>query len=214
LDTEQPETGLAERTDLYHLKRRTDRRPEALMKARTAAGCLLLLCSAPAYAQNTNRQTTVVDQKKIDPAKEAAIRKLQELRGDRRNANQLMDTMVNSMKPLMTKALPPGEYRDQLIELFFERLRSKNLAEDILDEAVPIYDRYLSADEIRALIEFYESPVGRKLVDVTPQLMAEVESKAQKHGEEVGRQSMLEVLAEHPDLAQSLQEAAKSARSQ
>lgn len=185
------------------------------MNVRTVTVCLLLLCATPAYAQNTNQRATaqvaaVEQEQKIDPTKEAAIRKLQELRGDRRNANQLMDTMVNSMKPLMAKALPPGDYRDKLLELFFDRLRSKNLAQDVLDEAVPIYDKYLSDDEIKALIQFYESPLGRKLVDITPAMMAEIESTAEKHGEVVGRQTMMEVLTEHPELAQSLQEAAKA----
>ena len=114
----------------------------------------------------------------------------------------------------MTKALPPGDYRDRLIELFVQKLQTKDLSQAILDAAVPIYDKYLSDDDIKSLIQFYESPAGRKLAAVTPALMAELQGVGEKQGEEEGRQTMLEVLAQNPDLEQALEAAGKATKTQ
>ena len=194
------------------------------MNARIAA-CALMLCALPLRAQNTSPQSpaqqpttqtrsSASEQSTIDPAKAADIRKLQELRGDKQNAAQVMDTMLKTLRPLMTKALPPGDYRDKLIELFVQKLQTKDLSQAILDAAVPIYDKYLSDDDIKSLIQFYESPVGRKLAAVTPALMAELQGVGEKQGEEEGRQTMLEVLAENPDLEQDLEAAGKATKTQ
>ena len=42
---------------------------------------------------------------------------------------------------------------------------------DILKQLVPVYDRYYSEEDLKALIAFYESPLGQKVMRVTPLLM-------------------------------------------
>jgi hypothetical protein len=82
----------------------------------------------------------------------------------------------------------------------------------LLDLAVPEYDKNFTREEIRGLIQFYESPLGKKAITVVPQLMAELQTKGRKWGEDLGRQSMLEVLAEHPEFEKQMEEAQKSAQ--
>jgi len=81
----------------------------------------------------------------------------------------------------------------------------------LLELAIPSYDKNFSHQEILGLIRFYETPLGQKTVKVLPVLTAELQERAGKWGEELGRQSMLQVLAEHPDLAQALTDAQKVA---
>ncbi len=38
---------------------------------------------------------------------------------------------------------------------------------------MPLYDRHFSDDEVDALLQFYRTPVARKLVGLTPELMRE-----------------------------------------
>ena len=45
-----------------------------------------------------------------------------------------------------------------------------------------------------------------------PKVMEELQAAGQKQGEELGRQSMVEVLAEHPEMEKALQAAAKTAQ--
>jgi len=133
---------------------------------------------------------------KIDPVKEAAIRRLIELTGGTTLATQVMDGMQKNIKPLMANALPPGEYRDKLIDLFFERFRSKANLQQLTDMSVQLYDKYLSKEEVEGLIQFYSTPLGQKTLSVLPKMMVEMQTEGMKWGQDLGTQSMLEVLSE------------------
>jgi hypothetical protein len=179
---------------------------------------VLLLAGSSLYvaAQNSARPTqpspvsTASAAPKIDPQKEADIRHLLDTTGASNLAVQVMGNMEKNIRPLMTNALPPGEYREQLVELFFQKYHQKRDPNKIIDMAVPAYDKYFSDDEIKGLIQFYSTPVGKKALTVMPQLMGELQNAGSNYGQELGRQCMLEVLAEHPDVAKALEQAAKA----
>ena len=148
---------------------------------------------------------------KIDPAKEADIRKLLELVGTKALFVQSVDEMSKSMKPLLTNSLPPGDYRGKLVDLFFAKFSSKMNVQHLLDMAVPIYDKHFSHQEVRSLIEFYQTPLGQKTVSTLPMLTAELQEEGRKWGEALGSESMQEVLAEHPDLLEAMTAAQQGA---
>lgn len=146
---------------------------------------------------------------KIDPAKEADIRRLLDVTGAATLARQVMDNMEQSIKPLMTDALPPGDYRDTLVELFFQKFQSKINGNSLIDLAVVRYDENFSDEEIKQLISFYQTPLGQKVTTMLPKLTGELQQDGEKMGQQLGRESMIEVLQEHPELARALQEAAQ-----
>ncbi len=150
----------------------------------------------------------------VEQAKEADIRRLLDLTSAGALATQTMDSMEGNIRPLMTNSFPPGEYRENLIDLFFEKFHSKRDPQQLLDLAVPIYDKYYSDDEIKQLIHLYETPMGQKMLKVMPKVLGELQAAGEKWGEGMGRQSMTEVLAEHPELEKALQAAQKTARTQ
>jgi hypothetical protein len=201
------------------------------MKMRTAAAFLFLVSSTLVQAQNNSTrptsgpaaspkssgaagatQTPSERQSSIDPAKEADIRRLMDRVGTKAIALQSMDAMLQNMKPMIENALPPGEYRGKLVDLFIERFRSKADSQVILNMTVQIYDKYFSDDEIKSLIQFYETPLGQKTLSVLPKLMLEMQEEGSKWGQKIGRDSMMEVLSEHPELQKALEEAKKAGR--
>jgi hypothetical protein len=149
------------------------------------------------------------EQKKIDPAKEADIRKLLEVTNASALMEQSIENMEKNIKPMMAKALPEGDYREKLVDLFFERFHSKLDVQKLLDLAVPLYDKYLSDAEIKGLIQFYQTPLGQKALKVLPQLTAELADAGRKMGETIGRESMMEILAEHPEIEKAIEDAQK-----
>jgi uncharacterized protein len=198
------------------------------MKMYAAAAVLSLLAAPSARAQtrlpsapttqrlsdNQSGQAAGLERAKIDPAKEADIRLLLDITGTKALVKQLMDGMEKNLKPMMINSLPPGDYRDQLVDLFFEKFESKADPQQLLDMAVPGYDKYLSDEEIKGLIVFYQTPLGQKALEVLPKLSMELQTQGAKWGQELGRQSMLQVLSEHPDLAQAMSAASKTAHPQ
>ena len=123
-----------------------------------------------------------------------------------------MNALEGNIRPLLTNSFPAGEYRKKLIDLFFEKFHSKLDQQTIVDLAVPVYEKYYSDDEIKQLIQLYETPLGQKMLATMPKLMAELQAAGEKRGQELGRESMQEVLAEHPEMQQALQNAQKTAQ--
>jgi hypothetical protein len=153
---------------------------------------------------------------KIDPAKEAAIRQLLDQVGGVTAIKQVIDGMQGNMKTVLTNTLPPGDYRAKLIDLFLEKFRSAvaSNSQQFLDQAVQAYDKYLSLDDIKGLTQFYATPLGQKTLHVLPQMTVEMQTAGMQWGQTVGRQAMIDVLKEHPELAQELEAAQKSAHPQ
>jgi len=152
-------------------------------------------------------------QGKVDPRKEADIRKLLDLVGTKALVSQTMDSMSKSIKPLLTNSLPPGDYREKLVDLFFAKFTAKADVPHLLDLAVPVYDRNFSHEEIRGLIAFYQTPLGQKAIATLPKVTSEMQEQGRKWGEELGKQCMVEVLSEHPELADALNAAAQNTQS-
>ncbi len=146
---------------------------------------------------------------KIDPQKETDIRRLLQVTGAGGLALQIMSSMETNARPMLENSLPPGEYRSKLIDLFLETFRSKATPEALITLIVPVYDRHFSDDEIKQLTTFYETPIGKKAVAALPEVVAESQQSGKAWGEKLGRESMTEVLAEHPDLEKQMEQAEK-----
>lgn len=175
--------------------------------------CALTVTVAPQRiaAQQAPAMQTSADQPKIDPAKEADIRKLQEVRGDKAVVDQMMADMTESIRPYVMSTLAPGAYREKFADLFLAKFQSKNGAQTLLDLEVPIYDKYFSDDEIKALIQFYQTPVGQKLARVTPSITLDLRAASQKWAQETGRQCMVDVISENPEMQKAIEDAEKAA---
>jgi hypothetical protein len=170
--------------------------------------------TAPAKVSPQTSSTPAATAPKINPEKEADIRRLLEVSGGVEMARRMMQSSEQSIKPLMTKSLPPGPYREQLVDLFFEKFQSKADPKTLVDMVVPAYDKYLTHEEIKGLLQFYGTPLGKKSLSVLPKLVEETRDQGRAWGEQLGRQSMMEVLQEHPELAQQLEDAARHAQGQ
>jgi hypothetical protein len=183
-------------------------------------GSLLLLASlcaaqdaSPAGTDQDSGQSVVAAasasraQVKAEQDKQADIRHLLEITGAAALAMQTMDEMEKSMKPMIADSLPPGDYREKLVDLFFEKFQQKCDPKELVELIVPIYDKYYTAEEIKGLIRFYESPLGQKTASTLPKIAAESQAAGGQWGREIGREAMLEVLAEHPEMRRALQDA-------
>lgn len=119
----------------------------------------------------------------------------------------MLDGIEQRIRPMLTNELPPGEYREELVRLYFAKLHSNLQSSDLLDLLVPIYAKYYSRDEINALTQFYETPLGQQTVSVMPQVAAESQAAGRQWGQQASSDSMREVLSEHPALEKALEEA-------
>jgi hypothetical protein len=84
-------------------------------------------------------------------------------------------------------------------------MRKEFTAERVISSITPIYEKYLSDDDVKALIVFYESPLGQKVITVLPQIMREAFEDGAARGHDAALRAIERLRAEGllPSPAQS-----------
>jgi len=117
-------------------------------------------------------------QAQISPAKRAEIQKLLRLMGMEKLMTQMKEQMITTFK-----AQQPGVSED-----FWTRMSDKMDVRELLDQIIPIYDKYYTLDDLKNLNAFYESPTGQKVITTMPQVMQESSNVGLAWGQKVGRE--------------------------
>lgn len=58
---------------------------------------------------------------------------------------------------------------------------------DMVEMLTPVYEKHLNQTDLEKLIEFYQSPVGKKFADKTPLIMQESMQVGQQWGMKIGQ---------------------------
>ena len=113
------------------------------------------------------------------PQDEASIRELIRLSGGNTdNAAIAVKQMIEPMK----RALP------DVPESFWNQEINKVNLDDIIKVYIPIYAKYYTAEDIKALIAFYKSPVGKKVIAKSPVIAEESMTAAEGWGRKLAQQ--------------------------
>ncbi len=139
---------------------------------------------------------------KVDPAKEADIRNLLEVSGSTKVGEDMVANSVEQLRASLQKSLPEGPQSQKIVDSFLRRYKEKFTSKQLTALIVPIYDKYLPDEDIKALIEFYQSPLGQRAVKVLPQIARESQAAGAEFGQRVVQQVVKEVQDEFPELKQ------------
>jgi len=118
--------------------------------------------------------------------KRAEIDQMMRLTGMEKLVDQMVTQMISSFKANMTGA-PAG---------FWEKFQSKVNGRDMIEKVVPVYDKYYTLEDLRAVNAFYSSPAGQKILATLPQVMQESMAVGQAWGQEVAKKAADELEAE------------------
>ena len=100
----------------------------------------------------------------VDPAKRADILRLLDLMGTKTAIARMGPTLMAQMEQFSHDDASSAQ-QQRLMQDTMARMQARIDSGAFEDLYVTIYDKYFTADDIRQLIQFYESPIGRKLVD-------------------------------------------------
>ena len=122
----------------------------------------------------------------IAPEKRKEIEKMLQLTGMEKLMAQVKGQMINSLKREM-----PNVPED-----FWTRFEKKMDVHELTEKIIPLYDKYYTLDDLKAVNAFYASPAGQKVMSTMPQLMQESMKIGQEWGEKIGKQAAEEVQKE------------------
>ena len=116
-----------------------------------------------------------------------ALAQLMERSGALASADVILDQLIPAVKQ-MTSGEVPAEFWDQFRERWDTKTRTR-----IVELYEPIYRTYLTLSDLRQIVAFYETPVGRKLAASTPAITSEGMQSGQQLGMEIAREMMEEL---------------------
>ncbi len=122
----------------------------------------------------------------LTPAKRADIARMLETTGALNIGRQMSSYVVQQYTDSLRR-LRPDIPANALATLppVVDQVIAENLAR-FADMMIPVYHKHFTHDEIRQLLVFYESEVGRKSIKVLPSLVQESMTLGQKWGESMG----------------------------
>jgi uncharacterized protein len=139
-----------------------------------------LALGAPASSPDTQPSAADHAPQTQPSQKEKDIRKLLEISGSAKLADQVFQQVI-------------GQFRQSFHDVppeFWDRVQAETNMDDLMEQVIPIYDRHFSDDDIKGLISFYQSPVGRKLVAEMPQVVSESMMVGQQWGRSMAERVM------------------------
>lgn len=110
----------------------------------------MLLCALTMYA---NDERVPADVQAYARAKRDLVIELLRVTQARRQAQEMLDVML---------AMLPEDVQETLRDTF--------KPDEMVRAIIPVYEKYLSVEDLRAILAFYRSPVGQKLLQIQPQL--------------------------------------------
>jgi len=128
-----------------------------------------LVLAAPAVAQQPGP---------VDPATAAVVRHLLDLTGAGRLAVQSMETMIPSQRAAMPQV--PAAFWDAFLA------HARRDMPQLVDSLVPVYAAHFTRAELDQLVQFYESPIGRRLAQMQPLVTQESMQAGQRWGQRIG----------------------------
>ena len=158
---------------------------------RLALTLLLLagLCAAAgAQTQSAPTQGTINEEKRRDIIRLLEITKAADL------GTQIIQQMTGSLRESF--AMMPAETRDKIFKTFEEEMSKEFGKEKMIEMVVPIYDKYLSAEDVKGLIAFYESPLGQRTIEALPAIAREAYENGARRGREAGLRVMSRLATE------------------
>jgi hypothetical protein len=93
---------------------------------------------------------------------------------------QVMEQMTKAFRTQLPNV--PPEFWDEMVK--------EMNAGEMINLVAPIYAKHFSHDEIKQLIAFYESPIGRRLIAEQPGIATESMAVGQQWGQKLAARMM------------------------
>mgnify|MGYP001561196161 CR=1 FL=1 len=125
----------------------------------------------------------------INAAKKNAIRELLNMSGASKIGEIFTKNTIKQTTAIFKKSQP--DLPEKAFEIL-EQETTKIVNEEMLEKEsfyellYPIYDKYYSIEDIKGLINFYKTPLGKKTIEVLPNLSHESFMAGQKWGQAIG----------------------------
>jgi hypothetical protein len=143
------------------------------MKLRLLTVIWAILLAAPGVAQTAAAQTASA----APSTREDVVHlfDMMHLKEQTRRTMDLMAVQVREMTKQAVKQRHPAASEQELarVTTMTDELLKNYPVEEMLDDIMPVYQKHLSKSDVEAMLAFYSSPTGQKLLQDQPAIVSE-----------------------------------------
>lgn len=167
-------------------------------------GFALLLGASFLFLHSPSTQVNAQDaaraaKRSIDPQKEARIRELMDLTGAKDLGQQLIDAGMEQFRNSVMDSQPDNPRAKQFVEAFAARFQKHFDSQSLNETVIPIYDKYLSTEDLKGLLDYYRSPLGRRMLKALPDVARESQAAGYAVGQKAAQDTMEELKVDFPE---------------
>lgn len=171
------------------------------------AGVLALLAQSPSMPVRAQEKAAPVKPQSpaqpsanaTPPAKEASIRQLMELTGVTGLGAQMMKTGIEQFRASVTESQPDNPRAKQFIDAFVAGFQKHFDPESLTEKVVPIYDKYLTEEDLQGLLQYYRSPLGQRMLKAQPEIARESQQAGFLLGQKAAQDTLEDLKNDYPD---------------
>ena len=159
--------------------------------------------AAPKPSSQSAAKTTPQVASAIDPQKAARIRELMDVTGAKNLGRQLIDAGMEQFRGSVQESQPNNPRAKQFVDAFVARFQKHFDPDSLNEQMIPIYDKYLTAEDVKGLLDYYRSPLGQRMLKAMPEVTRESQAVGFALGQKAAQQTMEELKADFPEFAGS-----------
>src|SRR6266404_1839975 len=142
----------------------------------------------------------------IDPQKEARIRELMEVTGAKNLGQQLIEAGMEQFRGSVQDSQPNNPRAKQFADAFVARFQKHFDPDSLTERVIPIYDKYLTTDDLKGLLDYYHSPLGQRMLKALPEVTRESQATGFALGQKAAQETMEELKADFPEFTGAKEE--------
>ena len=119
----------------------------------------------------------------IDPELHADIERLMEVTKAADMGRRMGDMMALRIVQMTRVYRPEAIARCRVLAA--EMVKELLTDDKLMDEVIPIYARHFTHADVRGMIDFYDTPLGKKTIEAMPSLMQESMQASQRWAQQV-----------------------------
>src|SRR5882762_11425789 len=135
----------------------------------------------------------------INSQKAASIRELMEVTGAKNLGQQLIEAGMEQFRGSVQDSQPNNPRAKQFADAFVARFQKHFDPDSLTERVIPIYDKYLTTDDLKGLLDYYHSPLGQRMLKALPEVTRESQATGFALGQKAAQETMEELKADFPE---------------
>ncbi|WP_037028577.1 DUF2059 domain-containing protein [Psychromonas aquimarina] len=124
------------------------------------------------------------------PASAESIKALMHASG----SGSLGEQMLRRMLPSLKKMIPEAQ------DSFWTNTMAEIDTDEVEKRIIPVYQKYLTEKDIQAINAFYNTPAGKKMLQIQPKIMRESYAIGQKWAQKTAKQVLQKYQEQYKNL--------------